>query len=149
MLQCKFGHCMSGSSSHDLKKPFYLFIYLFRLCWVFVDVGFSLVVSFSLLCDEQRGAILYCGPQASHCSGFSCGAFQSGSRVCRLQQLWHMTSVVVARRLQSTGSVAVAHGLSCSVASGLFLDQGSNPCLLHCQADSLPLSHQGNPHMHS
>ena len=28
---------------------------------------------------------------------------------------------------------------------GFFLDQGSNPCLLHCQMDSLPLSHQGNP----
>ena len=33
-----------------------------------------------------------------------------------LQQLWHVGSVVVARGLQSTGSVAVAHGLSCSVA---------------------------------
>ena len=27
---------------------------------------------------------------------------------------------------------------------GFFPDQGSNPCLLHCQVDSLPLSHQGN-----
>ena len=27
----------------------------------------------------------------------------------------------------------------------LFPDQGSNPCLLHWQADSLPLSHQGSP----
>ena len=25
------------------------------------------------------------------------------------------------------------------------LDQGSNPCLLHRQEDSLPLSHQGRP----
>ena len=35
-------------------------------------------------------------------------------------------------------------GLSCSVACGIFLDQGSNPCLLHWQVDSLPLSHQGS-----
>jgi len=28
---------------------------------------------------------------------------------------------------------------------GIFLTQGSNPRLLHCQADSLPLSHQGSP----
>ena len=28
---------------------------------------------------------------------------------------------------------------------GIFLTQGSNPCLLHWQADSLPLSHQGSP----
>ena len=43
MLQCKFGHCISGSLSHALKKNL-LCIYLFWLCWVLVDVGFSLVV---------------------------------------------------------------------------------------------------------
>ena len=31
----------------------------------------------------------------------------------------------------------VAHGLSCSVAGGIFLGQGSNLCPLHWQADSL------------
>ena len=35
------------------------------------------------------------------------------------------------------------HGLSCSIAGGIFSDQGSNPCLLHWQADVLPLSQQG------
>ena len=39
----------------------------------------------------------------------------------------------------------MAHGLSCSVACGIFLDQGSNPCPLHWQADSYPLHHQGSP----
>ena len=48
-------------------------------------------------------------------------------------------------RLQSTGSVVVAHGLSCLVACGIFLDQGLNPCLLHWQADSEPLNHKGSP----
>ena len=43
---------------------------------------------------------------------------------------------------KSTGSVAVAHGLSCSTAGGVFLDQGWNPCLQHWQADSQPLDHQ-------
>ena len=28
---------------------------------------------------------------------------------------------------------------------GIFLTQGLNPCLLHWQADFLPLSHQGSP----
>ena len=42
-------------------------------------------------------------------------------------------------------SVVVAHGLSCSTACGIFLDQGSNPCPLHQQADSYPLYHQGSP----
>ena len=43
------------------------------------------------------------------------------------------------------GSVVVAHGPSCSVACGIFPDQGSNPCALHWQADSQPLRHQGSP----
>ena len=47
--------------------------------------------------------------------------------------------------LQSTGSVAVPCGPSCSTASGVFLDQGSNPCLLHCQVDPHPLCHKGSP----
>ena len=41
-------------------------------------------------------------------------------------------------------SVAAAHKLSCSMTCGIFLDQGLNPCLLHWQAASLPLSHQGS-----
>ena len=40
-------------------------------------------------------------------------------------------SVVAAPGLGSTGSVIVAHGLSCSAARGIFLNQGSNLCLLH------------------
>ena len=39
--------------------------------------------------------------------------------------------------LRSTGSRArVAHGLSCSTACGIFLDQGLNLCPLLWQADS-------------
>ena len=54
-------------------------------------------------------------------------------------------SVVMVLRLQSTGLMVVAHGLSCSAACGIFLpDQRSNPCLLHWQVDSLLLSHQGS-----
>ena len=43
------------------------------------------------------------------------------------------------------GSAIVAHGPSCSAACGIFPDQSSNPCPLHWQADSQPLSHQGSP----
>ena len=39
----------------------------------------------------------------------------------------------------------MAHGLICSAACGILLNQGSNRCLLHWQRHSLPLSHQGNP----
>ena len=47
-----------------------------------------------------------------------------------------MVASLVART-----KVVVTHGLSCSTACG----QGLNPCLLHWQEDSLPLSHQGSP----
>ena len=56
-----------------------------------------------------------------------------------------VTSLIATPRLESTRSVVVAHGLSCSVASGILLRQGWKPCLLHWQADSLSLSHQGSP----
>ena len=39
-------------------------------------------------------------------------------------------------------SVIVTHGLSCPMACGTFLDQGSNLCPLHWEVDSLPLDHQ-------
>ena len=36
-------------------------------------------------------------------------------------------------------------GVGCQfLLQGIFLTQGSNPCLLHWQVDSLPLSHQGS-----
>ena len=58
---------------------------------------------------------LCCSARASHCGGFS---------RCR------------ARALGARAPVVVAHGLSCSVACGIFLDQGLNQCPLHWQEDS-------------
>ena len=62
-------------------------------------------------------------------------------------------SAVAARGLRSCGSqalehrllIVLEHELSCSAARGIIPDQGSNPCLLHWQVDSLPLSQQGSP----
>ena len=48
-------------------------------------------------------------------------------------------------RMHGLSSIVVVDGLSCPVACGIFPDQGQNLCLLCWQADSLPLSHQGNP----
>ena len=56
-----------------------------------------------------------------------------------------MGSGVVVPGLWSAGSVVVACRLICSVAYGIFLDQGSNLHLLPWQAGSLPLSHEGSP----
>ena len=56
---------------------------------------------------------------------------------CRgAQALGHMASVVAAPGLESTGSVAVMHWLSCFSACGIFLDQEWDPCFLHRQVDS-------------
>ena len=86
-------------------------------------MDFSLVVA--------SGGYSVCNAWASHCGDFSCcGAWALGAGV----------SVVAAPRLQSTGSTVVPNSLSCSKACGISLDQGSNPCLLHWQANSYPWS---------
>ena len=63
------------------------------------------------------------GARAPHRSGFSrCGAQALGTQA----------------------SVLVEHGLGCSAACGIFLDQGLNLCALHWQTDSQPLDHEGS-----
>ena len=72
------------------------------------------------------------------------------------QELWSAGSGALEGRLRSSGgqaqefwsagSGAVAHGLSCSMACGIFPDQGSNPHHLHWQADSYSLYHEGCPY---
>ena len=94
----------------------YLFIYLW-LCWVFVSVrGLSPVAASG-------------GHSSSRCAGLSL------SRPLLLRSTGS----------RHAGSVVVAHGPSRSAACGIFPDQGSNPCLLHWQADSQPLRHQESP----
>ena len=68
------------------------------------------------------------GHSSSRCTGLS---------LSQTLLLWSTGS-------RRAGSVVVAHGPSCSVACGIFPDQGSNPCPLHWQADSQPLCHQGS-----
>ena len=78
--------------------------------------------------------------------GFSLVAASGGhssSRCAGLSLSWPLLLWSTGSR--RTGSVVVAHGLSCSVACGIFPNQGLNPCPLHWQADSQPLCHQGSP----
>ena len=87
-------------------------------------------------------------PLQLHWEGFSLRWLLAAER--RLEGAWvsvlqSMGSEVAVRGLYSTGLVVLVHGLSCSAACGIFLDQGLNLCLLHFQADCLPLSHQGSP----
>ena len=59
---------------------------------------------------RQVGATLHRGARASHYRGLSC---------CR------------AQAPDAQAQLIVAHGPSCSVACGIFPDQGSSPCPLH------------------
>ena len=56
-----------------------------------------------------------------------------------------VTSLVGTAQCCGSGSVVVAHGLNCSVACGIFPDQGLNPCPWHWQVDSHPLGHREVP----
>ena len=71
-------------------------------------------------------------------SGVHSSSWCAGLSLLRPLLLWSTGS-------RCAGSVVVAHGPSCSMACGIFPDQGSNPCPLHWQADSEPLRHQGSP----
>ena len=69
----------------------------------------------------------------------------------RAQWLWLSGSVAVAlglsgcgSRALECGSVVVVSRLSCSVACGVFPDQGLNPHTMYWQVDSLPLDNQGS-----
>ena len=97
------------------------FIY-FGLCFVFTAA--QAVSS----CGEQ-GPLSSCDAQASHCSGFSCCwaslSFSSWGYWALGAQAWS---------LGHTGLFDPQHVV-----------QGLKPCLLHWQANSLPLSHQGSP----
>ena len=115
-----------------IKKLFTLFLAV--LCFIAVQDFLQL---------WQAGATLQLQYIASQCNGFSLQG--KGSRVHRIHQLQHMGSVVVTPRLRSIGSIVVSHRFNYSAASGIFLDQGSNPGLLQWQADSLPVSHLRGP----
>ena len=85
------------------------------------------------------------------CAGFSLVAVGwlliAADSLAAGQGLWGVwASVVAASRLWSTESLAVVHGLSCSVACGILPGRGLYLCLLHWPTDFSSLSHQGSPH---
>ena len=103
---------------------------------------------------------LHCGRRASSsCRARGCSLFVVHGLLiavashCRAWALGTRASVVAAPWLSScdllalgsANSVVAMHGLCYSEACGIFPDQGSNPCLLHWQADSYTLRHQGTP----
>jgi len=93
----------------------------FWLCWVFTAV-WTFLLLWCLRFSLQR--LSCCGAQVLGCAGFSS---------------WCVGSVVTAPDRSGISSAVVVHRLSCSGACEIFLGQGLNLCLLHWQADSLPL----------
>ncbi|XP_054942581.1 centromere protein H isoform X4 [Physeter macrocephalus] len=73
------------------------------------------------------------------------GTWKANCLMLERRDCYAVLSLLWPLLLQSTGSVAIAHGLSRSVARAIFPDRGTNPCPLHRQADSQPLRHQGSP----
>ena len=109
---------------------------------IWSDVLFFFLIYFIYSLLAALG--LHCGARASHCGGFSCCMQSTGSRRAApsssgmwAQQLWFTGSRAQAQQLWCTGLTAPA--------CGIFLDQGSNLCSLHWQADPQPLHHQGSP----
>ena len=112
--------------SHEKSKLiFFFFNESFALFCFLADLGLGYCAQSFSSCSE-RGQLFH-GTRASHCRGFS---FQStGSRYAGF-------SSCSSQALEPVGSVVVVHGLSCSLACGIFPNQGSNPCSLRWQADS-------------
>ena len=106
---------------------FFLTLKLFK--WVFKQLNIYLFV-LNFLCWTQafsrwgkQGLLSSWGAQPFSCGGFSCG------------------TQFLVRGLSSCSRWAqLPHGM------WVFLNQGSNPCLLHWQMDSQPPDHQGSPY---
>ena len=93
-----------------------LLIYLLWLCcvcvasWLFSSCG-------------KQGPLSSCGAQASPCRGFSC----SRARAFRNSAFSSRGSWAPERK--STGSIVLAHRLSCSLACGIFPDRTHVSCI--------------------
>ena len=115
----------------------YLFIYLFLAVLHFCCcAGFSLVAV-----GRGYSLVAVCRLLVVVTSFVEYGLYSVWASV--VGGMWTQELQFLGSR--ATGSAVVARELSRSVACGLFLEQGSNPCPLHWQVDSHPLCHQGGP----
>ena len=113
---------------NDWKKAHSFFFNFFKKDVLIYFIDWSLLPLTGLsLGAASKG----CYPWASRLCGFLVAENQ-------LQGTWAQQSWLV-------GSLVVVHGLSRSTARGIFPDQGSNPCALHCKVESQPPDHQGSP----
>ena len=111
---------------------FYFFLFLFFKGPVFVAFFFLIATLFIYLFLAVLGLQFVRGLSLVAASGG-----HSSSR-CRDRSSSRCAGLSLSRPLplrstgsRRAGSAVVAHGPSCSVACGIFPDQGSNPCPLH------------------
>ena len=109
------------------------------IIFIFDSAGLSMMCAFFSSCNKQGllsnvavhgHLIVVASPVAEH------GLLET------------QASVVVAHGLSSWRSQALEHrcmGLAALWHVGILPDQAWNPCLLHWQVNSLPLSHLGSP----
>ena len=109
--------CLFRFSAHLKEKDLFI---CFWPRWVFITAC-------GLFQLGWMGAALSCGMRASHCGGFS---------GCRAQSLGFVGFSSCGSWALEPWLVVVVHGLSCSAACGIVLDQGSNLCPLHGQVGS-------------
>ena len=123
---------MSNTGNQSTWGPAAKLFFVLSEFFFFFFLIFGCVGS-SFLCEGFSLAAASGGHSSSWCAGLS------PSRPLSLRSTGS----------RCAGSVIVAHGPICSVAYGIFPDQGSNLCPLHWQADSQPLHHQGSPSVSS
>ena len=116
-------YCLQSSWFCGFVNLVFFFFQIFIYYLFLAELGVCCCMDFLQL--PWRGLLSTCNAQTSHCGGFSC---------CRTWAPEHVASVVGAH---GPGSPAV-----CGIAPRF---RGSNLCVLHWQADSQLLVHQGSP----
>ena len=116
-MSCTWFLCLGRSPHLDYQSPFLLC--LFRIVYFYFWLHWSLL---------RCGSFSLWGLLLLQSTGFRPEGFGSCSS-----------------RALECGLSSVAHGFSYSAVCRIFLDQGSNPCPLHWQAESYPLHHQESP----
>ena len=117
-----FNYCLYLHQHSFFRAIFKNYVFIFGCA------GSSLLQSPSSSCREP-GLLSSCDVRASHGSGFSCcRAWALGQRGFSSLGMWAEQLWLLGLRAQAQAQV---HGLSCFATCGIFLDQGSNLCLLH------------------
>ena len=128
-LQARKPRPLTDLTDQWKSQALFFFLFLFIYLPIYLSIYILFLAVLGLRCCAQ--AFSSCGERGllfvAVCRlliEVASLAAEHGLQACGLQQLWHV------------GSVVVVCWLSCSVACGIFPDQGWNPSPLHWQADS-------------